>query len=81
MNTVSIFVVYFESAFRLQAFRDSFSILTIFEVIMLFDILLTFFKTRRTIDGHRGVICSILGICKLCREKRRVAKKSSIGDN
>lgn len=48
VNTLSIFVVYYEAAFRLTAFTESYAILTVFEVVLLIDLFFAFLKARLT---------------------------------
>ena len=71
VNTLSIFVVYYEAAFRLKAITQTLPILTFFEVILMLDVLFIFLKARPKSDGHRGWICPILGLCRLCKEDKK----------
>ena len=67
VNTFSIFMVYYESAFHLRAFDDMPMIITIFEVILTLEIVIIFFKAYSAKDSHRGWLFSVgktLGCCK-----------------
>ena len=69
VNAISIFTVYYDCAFRLKS-KDSFeSIPFVFEVILIIEMILFFFKAYPAKDSHRGYLFNIFKMCGFCREK------------
>jgi len=78
-NTITIFTVYFECAFRLRALEEEAPWIYAFEVILVLEVLLSFFKAFPSTDSERGWVCQVLGVCGLCKPaKNTVRKKKSI---
>ena len=80
MNTVSIFIVYYECAFRLRAIEEEQSWIYAIEVILLLELLLFFFKAYPNRESERGWICSILGLCGVCKAKKPNKKSLPAGN-
>ena len=76
INTVSIFIVFYECAFRLTAFEESNSIVLATEFILFIDIFSYFFKAFPKKDSPRGFLCSLLGMCGLCKKTCRKKEES-----
>ena len=77
MNTVSIFVVFYECAFRLTAVEEASSLVMVIEFVLLGEIIAHFFKAFPDRDSPRGFICSLFGICGLCKNTCRRAEPPS----
>ena len=45
VNTISIFVVFYECAFRMRGLSEPGALNTVFEIILLLEIILIFFKS------------------------------------
>ena len=77
MNTVSIFIVFYEFAYHLTARENDSNIVLFIEFVLFFDIIAYFFKALPSKDSPRGFICSLLGMCGLCKKKCRFKAISS----
>ena len=73
MNTISIFIVFYECAFHLTAVKESSSIVLVIEFVLFFEIIAYFFKAFPDQDSPRGFICSLLGMCGGCKNTCRKA--------
>ena len=80
-NSVSIFLVYYEAAFRLNGFEDEQAFAFILECVLIADIILNFFKAYYSQESHRGWIFSLLGICGACKEKKIKGDKLKFGED
>ena len=79
-NSVSIFSVYYEAAFRLNSFETEQAFAMIFECVLVMDIMLTFFKAYDSRESHRGWIFSLLNVCGICKEKKIKDDPSKISE-
>ena len=68
MNTISIFIVFYEDAFRLTAIENSGAFELVIEFVLFFEMIIFFFKAFPKNEEPRGFICSILGACGLCKK-------------
>ena len=71
MNTIFIFIVFYECAFHLTAVKESSSIVLVIEFILFFEIIAYFFKAFPDKESSRGFICSLLGMCGGCKNTCR----------
>ena len=70
VNTVSIFTVYYDASFHLHGYTDYSMLSYVFEVILLLEICIFFFKAYpMKNNSHRGFMFTILGWCGLCKKK------------
>ena len=76
VNTASIFIVYYEAAFRLKAVENISSGMVVLEVIMMLEVLFFFFKAYPAKESHRGWIFSICP-CK----KKQSKERDTVGGN
>lgn len=72
INTMSIFIVYYEAAFRLVAWEKESPWVYALEFVLLFEIIIFFFKAYPAEENHRGWLLSVLGFCGLCKEKIKI---------
>ena len=69
MNAISIFTVYYDCAFRLKT-KDKFEAMPfVFEIILIIEMILFFFKAYPAKESHRGYVFSIFRTCGFCKEK------------
>ena len=68
MNTVSIFIVFYECAYRLTAVDEASIGTTIIEFVLLVEIIMFFFKAIPNTSSQRGWLCSLFGACGLCKK-------------
>ena len=81
INTGSIFIVYYEAAFRLVAWDNEALWVYILEIVLLLEIIIFFFKAYPAKEGHRGWLLSVFGWCGLCKEKKEIKLfNNKIGD-
>ena len=74
MNAISIFTVYYDCAFRLKT-KDKFEAMPfVFEIILIIEMILFFFKAYPAKESHRGYVFSIFKTCGFCREKEENEK-------
>ena len=67
INTISIFVVYYECAFRLRAFDKFSAFSVIIELVLVLELIVSFFKAYPSKDTHRGWILSLIELIGFCR--------------
>ncbi len=72
INTMSIFIVYYEAAFRLMAWEKEAPWVYALEFVLLLEIIVFFFKAYPAKDDHRGWLLSVFGACGLCKEKVKI---------
>lgn len=70
MNLISIFIVFYECAFRLSAVEYASGIVMCIEFVLLFEIISIFFKAIPNTSSPRGCLCSLLGACGLCKVRK-----------
>ena len=68
VNSFSIFLVYYEWAFRLKALDELPGTFMFFEIVILMDLFVVFFRAYDAKEGHRGFVYSIFGTCGFCKE-------------
>ena len=65
-------MVFYECAFRLKGLpEEPGTFNTVFEVILLAEIILIFFKTYPGDTSHEGWLFSVLRTCGLCKKTRK----------
>ena len=80
MNAGSIFIVFYECAFHLAAVEYASAIVMVIEFILLFEIMVIFFKAIPKTTSARGCLCSLLGVCGMCKTNcRRIEEKTRVG--
>ena len=70
VNTLSIFLVYYECAFRLKVFDEFGPVSQTFEVILVVEIIVFFFKAYPEKDGSEGFLYPVLTLPKKCCRKK-----------
>ena len=68
INTISIFVVYYECAFRMRAFDKFSAFSVIIELVLVLELIVSFFKAYPAKDSHRGWILSLIEKTGLCQK-------------
>lgn len=75
VNTISIFLVYYEAAFRLSFIQQS-VVITVFEICMTLEIFALFIKAYPSKDSDRGWVFSVFGKCGCCKDKQSIMKSN-----
>lgn len=81
VNAISIFTVYYDCAFRLKSKHTFEAMPFVFEVILIIEMLLFFFKAYPAKESPRGFLFSIFKTCGLCREKEEAEAKVGSKEN
>lgn len=69
VNSISIFFVYYECAFRLRAFKSFSSLQMIFDVVLTLEMVIHFFKAYSSKESYRGWIHPVFKFMGTCKEK------------
>ena len=69
VNTVSIFIVYYECAFHMRTVMFSGAFVTLIELILAVEVIIIFFKAFPERESPRGYMCILLGYCGLCKNR------------
>ena len=75
-NIVYIFLVVYDSAFRLTTMKERSAFVLFIEFGLVAQMILVFFKAFPEKESPRGFICTLLWCCGLC--KKRCKKKEDI---
>ena len=68
INTISIFVVYYECAFRMRAFDKFSAFSVIIELVLVLELIIFFFKAYPAKEPHKGWIFALIEHTGLCRK-------------
>ena len=75
VNTISIFIVYYECAFQMKSAIVQGAVNYLIELILAAEVILIFFKAFPDRESPRGYICSLLGACGLCKQRCILKRK------